>query len=68
MGEEFHEHLISKLFPDNNLVPSSVYHAPESTWENDKDNMEGNGFYSLVDWDRTSVKPLNCQMTRTVIA
>ena len=57
MGEEQHEKLISTFFPDDNLVPAYVHCMFESSWKNDKDNMEGNNFCSFVDWDNTSLKP-----------
>ena len=55
MGGEHHEKVISTVFPNDTLVPADVHHTPESMWENDKDNIEGNAFYSLVDWDQSSV-------------
>ena len=68
MGEEHYENPISKCFPDDDLVPTDVNCTSESSWKNDKDNMEGSEFYALVDWDNTSKKTLNRQMTLHMVA
>ena len=57
MGEECHAKSILKCFPDDNLVPVCIHSMSESIWKNEKNSMEGNKLYSLVDWDNICMKP-----------